>query len=94
MKTAEKDWVKHFVLANTLDDLLFFTDSGKVFKIPAYKIPSGSRQSKGRGVSNFLNISTKESVLSIIPPTGKVQRRILDNGHREWYYQQESPVRL
>jgi len=67
MKTSEKDKVNHFVLANTLDDLLFFTDTGKVFRIPAYKVPSGSRQSKGRGVSNFLNISTEESILSILP---------------------------
>ncbi len=67
MKTSEKDKVNHFVLANTLDDLLFFTDTGKVFRIPAYKVPSGSRQSKGRGISNFLNISTDESILSILP---------------------------
>lgn len=67
MKTSEEDKVNHFVLANTLDDLLFFTDTGKVFRIPAYKLPSGSRQSKGRGISNFLNISTDESILSILP---------------------------
>ena len=65
MKTVGEDLVEHFLLTNTHDHLLFFTDSGKVFRIPAYEIPEAPRVAKGRGLLNFLEISTEEKVLSI-----------------------------
>lgn len=65
MKTVGEDIVEHFLLANTHDQLLLFTDLGKVFKIPAYEIPEGSRVAKGRGLLNFLEISPEEKVLSL-----------------------------
>jgi len=65
MKTIDQDFVEHFILTNAHDSLLFFTDSGKVFKIPAYEIPKGSRVAKGRGILNFLELSSSEKVLSI-----------------------------
>jgi len=65
MKTVGEDIVEHFLLSHTHDFLLFFTDAGKVFKIPAYEIPEASRVAKGRGLLNFLEISSQEKVLSI-----------------------------
>ena len=73
MKTVGEDVVKHFFSANTHDNLLFFTDSGKVFRIPAYEIPEGSRTAKGRGLLNFLELSSQEKVLSIIPLSKKTE---------------------
>lgn len=70
MKTVGEDIIDHFLIANTHDNLLFFTDSGKVFRIPAYEVPEGSRLAKGRGLLNFLEISPEEKVLSIIPLNG------------------------
>jgi len=67
MKTVQDDLVDHFIEAKTHDSLLFFTDSGKVFRIPAYEIPEGTRVARGRGIFNFLEISSNEKVLSIIP---------------------------
>jgi len=67
MKTIGEDIVEHFLFCNTHDSLLFFTDSGKVFKLLAYEIPEGTRVSKGRGLLNFLDISSDEKVLAIIP---------------------------
>jgi len=67
MKTIGEDIVAHFLTANTHDNLLFFTDSGKVFKSPAYEIPEGARVAKGRGLLNFLEISGEEKVLSLFP---------------------------
>jgi DNA gyrase subunit A len=66
MKTIGEDIVEHFLNVNSHDNLLFFTDSGKVFKIPAYEIPEESRVAKGRGLVNFLEISSEEKVLSIL----------------------------
>ena len=70
MKTLGEDVVEHFITAMTHDSLLFFTDSGKVFRTPVYEIPEGSRVAKGRGLLNFLEISAQEKVLSL-QPVGK-----------------------
>ena len=67
MKTVGEDIVEHFLTANTHDNLLFFSDSGKVFRSPVYEIPEGQRVAKGRGLLNFLEISAQDKVLSLIP---------------------------
>ncbi|MFH1820578.1 MAG: DNA gyrase subunit A [Candidatus Nealsonbacteria bacterium] len=67
MKTLGDDVVEHFLTAMTHDSLLFFTDSGKVFRTQAYEIPEGSRVAKGRGILNFLELSSDEKVLSLKP---------------------------
>ncbi|HEB46814.1 MAG TPA: DNA gyrase subunit A, partial [Candidatus Nealsonbacteria bacterium] len=66
MKTISDDIVEHFLVAKTHDFLLFFTDSGKVFRTPAYEIPEGQRLARGRGLLNFLEISSQEKILSLI----------------------------
>src|SRR3990167_9875270 len=67
MKTMSDDIVEHFISASTHDNLLFFTDSGKVFQTQVYEIPEGTRVARGRGLMNFLEVSTEEKVLSLIP---------------------------
>lgn len=67
MKTMQDDIVEHFLTASTHDNLMFFTDSGKVFQTQVYEIPEGTRVARGRGLMNFLEISTEEKVLSLIP---------------------------
>ncbi len=66
MKTMQDDIVEHFITANTHDNLLFFTDSGKVFQTQVYEIPEGTRVARGRGLLNFLELSTAEKVLSLV----------------------------
>jgi len=65
MKTLGEDIVEHFLTAMTHDSLLFFTDSGKVFRTQVYEIPEGQRVAKGRGLLNFLELSSEEKVLSL-----------------------------
>ncbi|MFH1894844.1 MAG: DNA gyrase subunit A, partial [Patescibacteria group bacterium] len=67
MKTVGDDIVEHFLTANTHDNLLFFSDSGKVFCSPVYEIPEGQRVAKGRGLLNFLEISPQDKILSLMP---------------------------
>ncbi|MDI6883112.1 MAG: DNA gyrase subunit A [Patescibacteria group bacterium] len=62
-----EDLVSHFLAASTLDKLLFFTDSGKVFQCSVFEIPEMGRVTKGRGLLNFLEISQAEKVLSLVP---------------------------
>jgi len=66
MKTMGEDIVEHFLSASTHDKLLFFTDSGKVFQSQVYEIPEGTRVARGRGLLNFLEISTEEKALSLV----------------------------
>lgn len=80
MKTLQEDVVEHFFYCRTRDPLLFFTDSGKVFKIPVYQIPKARRTAKGRGLANFLEISSSEKVLDVVPLTkdqGKKKKKYL-----------------
>jgi len=69
MKTMQEDIVEHFLCASTHDNLMFFTDSGKVFQTQVYEIPEGTRVARGRGLLNFLELSSEEKVLSLVPMT-------------------------
>src|SRR3989344_4983918 len=70
MKTIAEDIVEHFLYAQTHDNLCVFTDSGKMFQLPVYEIPEGTRVAKGRGLLNFVEISQQDKVLSLFA-TGK-----------------------
>ncbi len=76
-KTIGEDIVEHLISANTHDKLLFFTDSGKVFQTFVYEIPEAQRLAKGRGLVNFLEISAREKVLSLIPLSKKEETKYL-----------------
>ncbi len=65
--TKEEDIVSHFFMANTHDNLLFFTNSGKVFQVKAHEVPEASRQSKGRALVNFLQILPTDLITAVIP---------------------------
>ena len=65
--TKEEDVAYEFISGNTHDDLLFFTNSGKVYQTKMYEIPEGGRQSKGKAVANFLSLSAEELATSVLP---------------------------
>ncbi len=71
LEVSQEDMVSHFLVANTLDKLLFFTDAGKAFQCFVWEIPEMSRTAKGRGILNFLEISPQERILSLIPYSKK-----------------------
>ncbi len=64
--TKEEDSIKKVLGIMTHDNLLFFTNSGKVFQMKAYEIPESSRVAKGQSVVNFLQLSQEERVTAII----------------------------
>jgi len=66
IETKEEDVVEHLLMSNTHADVLFFSDSGKVYQVKAYEIPEGTRTSKGRPVFNFLSISQQERITSVL----------------------------
>ena len=69
MAMRESDFVSHLVVADTHDNLLFFTKRGKVYRLKCYQIPEGtSRTTKGTALVNMLPIDLKDEVtdLSVI----------------------------
>ena len=65
--TKEEDVVAEFFMANTHDSLLFFTNSGKVFQTKGYEVPETSRQSKGKAIVNFLQVSPTDIITAVVP---------------------------
>ncbi|HTY81565.1 MAG TPA: DNA gyrase subunit A [Dehalococcoidales bacterium] len=69
--TREEDAVTILTVADTHDDLFFFTDRGKVFYLKCHEIPSGSsRISKGLAIINLLSIQEGEKVTALVGTTG------------------------
>lgn len=66
MATNEEDFVEHLINIETHDDVLFFTNKGKVYRLRGYEIPEFSRQSKGLPIVNLLQIDKDEMVNSVI----------------------------
>ncbi|KKP80186.1 MAG: DNA gyrase subunit A [Candidatus Moranbacteria bacterium RIFOXYA12_FULL_35_19] len=64
--TREGDEIQKMLGVMTHDNLLFFTNSGKVFQTKAYEIPESTRIAKGQSIVNFLSLSQEESVTAII----------------------------
>ncbi|MCD4714542.1 MAG: DNA gyrase subunit A [Clostridiales bacterium] len=67
LSTREEDFVKDIVTTSTHDYLLFFTNFGKVYRLKAYRIPDGSRISKGTAIVNLLPLESDEKVNAIVP---------------------------
>jgi DNA gyrase subunit A len=62
----DEDAVMKLVVCDTHDNLLFFTDQGKVYHLHAYDIPDLKKQSKGTPVINLIDIDPGERVTTIV----------------------------
>lgn len=58
--TREGDFTEHLFVASTHDDLLCFTDTGRVFKLKVYELPEMTRTSKGRAMVNYVDLKPGE----------------------------------
>ena len=66
-KPREEDFVEKMFVTNTHDDLLFFTNRGKVYCIKGYEIPEAERTARGRAIVNILQLDNGEKVTAVIP---------------------------
>lgn len=64
--TKEEDKIAKVLTISTHDNLMFFTDTGKVFQTKAYEIPESSRTAKGQAIVNFLQLSNEEKITAMI----------------------------
>ncbi len=65
-KLREDDVVDHFFLTSTHNWLLFFTNKGRVYRLKAYELPEGSRDSKGQHVANLLQFAPDETIQAVL----------------------------
>lgn len=65
-KLREDDVVDHFFLTSTHNWLLFFTNKGRVYRLKAYELPEGSRDSKGQHVANLLQFAPDENIQAVL----------------------------
>ena len=65
-KLREDDVVDHFFLTSTHNWLLFFTNKGRVYRLKAYELPEGSRDSKGQHVANLLQFGPEETIQTVL----------------------------
>jgi DNA gyrase subunit A len=62
----EDDLITHIISANTHDKILFFTDKGYLYQVPAFEINEASRTSRGKLIQNYLNLRPDEKVIMIL----------------------------
>lgn len=65
-KTKEEDFVTDMFVVNSHDDLMFFSNLGKVYVLKAYNIPEAGRQNKGRALVNLLPLEADEKINTIL----------------------------
>ncbi len=71
MNTREDDIVENMFVCSSHDSIMMFTNLGRVYRIKAYEIPEGSRQSKGMNVINIIPLMSSEKLTTILPCTVK-----------------------
>ena len=66
MQTLEDDYIEEMMLTNTHNYLLFFTNTGKVYRIKAYEIPEASRTARGTAIVNLIQLEPEEKITAMI----------------------------
>ncbi|GAA0123619.1 MAG: DNA gyrase subunit A [Clostridium argentinense] len=64
--TKEDDFVEHIFITSTHNNLLFFTNRGKAYKLKAYEIPEASRTAKGTNLINILPLENEETIQAVV----------------------------
>ena len=67
MTTREEDFAERLLVCSTHDEILFFTNRGRVYKLKGYEIPEAGRTAKGTAIVNLIQIDGGEKVTAVIP---------------------------
>lgn len=66
-KSNDDDFTEELFVASTHDDLLCFTNTGRVFKIKVFEIPEAPRTARGRAIVNMINLQPDERICEFMP---------------------------
>ncbi len=75
--TREEDFVKDIFVANTHDQIMFFTNKGRAFRVKCYTIPEASRTAKGTPIVNVLQLQEGEKVTTVLRVTKETEAEYL-----------------
>ncbi|WP_349672290.1 DNA gyrase subunit A [Lacrimispora sp.] len=67
MQTIDQDYIEDLMMTTTHHYLMFFTNTGRVYRLKTYMIPEGSRTSRGTAIVNLLQMLPGENITAIIP---------------------------
>ena len=67
MQKLDEDYVEELFMTNTHHYLMFFTNTGRVYRLKAYEIPEASRTSRGTAIVNLLQLMPGEKISAVIP---------------------------
>ena len=67
MQTIEDDYIEELLMMNTHHYLMFFTNTGKVYRLKGYEIPEASRTARGTAIVNLLQLAPEEKITAMIP---------------------------
>ena len=67
METIEDDYIEEMMMTTSHHYLMFFTNTGRVYRIKAYEIPEASRTSRGTAIINLLPLQPGEKITAMIP---------------------------
>ena len=67
MSTIEDDYIEELLMTTTHHYLMFFTSTGRVYRIKAYEIPEASRTARGTAIINLLQLQPEEKITAVIP---------------------------
>ena len=67
MQTINEDYIEDLMMTTTHHYLMFFTNTGKVYRLKAYEIPEASRTSRGTAIINLLQLQPDEKITAVIP---------------------------
>ena len=65
--TREEDFVENIFISSTHHYILFFTNTGKTYRLKAYEVPEAGRQAKGTAIVNLLQLGADEKITAVIP---------------------------
>ena len=67
MQTLEEDYVEELFMSNTHHFIMFFTNTGRVYRLKGYEIPESGRTSRGTAIINLLQLMPGEKITAVIP---------------------------
>ncbi|MBO5371405.1 MAG: DNA gyrase subunit A [Lachnospiraceae bacterium] len=67
METIEDDYIEELLMTTSHHYMMFFTNTGKVYRMKAYEIPEASRTARGTAIINLLQLQPGEKITAVIP---------------------------
>lgn len=67
MDTIEDDYIEELLMTTTHHYLMFFTNTGRVYRMKAYEIPEAGRTARGTAIINLLQLMPGEKITAVIP---------------------------